>query len=385
MVVPMMRNWANQSLFLLPLILFAALAAGPTLHTLANNDFGFFYYASHIVLDGHGRLLYDFHEQSLYQAIYNRPHRWLFYYPPATLIPFLPFALLPFRAALLLWDLSSLLAITVCTAFLIRDRPPAVRFACALVMLLFTPMLYLMLEGQVSAVVFVAVTAAWLEWKGGKEFRGGLFLALGLLKFHLIAGFCAVLLLRRRGRALAGVAAGAAILYIAGAAIAGFGWPLREARLARLGEQLGAEVDKMPNLHGLMVCLTGHSHPELVLLLSAGVILFAAFFRGNGEQEFCAALLASLLVSWHMNAHDLTLAMIPLWLSHRLGWSTVQFAAAASALIFCSLALLAPYRYGFMGFVITLFLVAVTFPRRGRGKESQPAPAEFASAGATAV
>lgn len=351
--------------FFLPLPLFAALAVGPILRELPICDFGMLYYPARMVLDGHGRLLYDLHEQHLYQILCARPQTLFFYYPAATVVPFLAVAELPIRTAILIWDTFSLLLIIGCAAAFARQQSFAERIRNGLLTFAFAPLMYLALEGQTTALVLVALTAAWWEWRRAHEFRGGMFLALGLLKFHLLAGFCLILLARRRWRTLGGLAVGAACLYLVSAVIAGPAWPLHEFQIALIGEKTGAPVGLMPNLHGLVQALTGGSHPFVVGVLSLAVILLAARSSGDSDRDFSKALLASLLVSWHMNPHDMILALVPFWLGEFAGLGRGIWWVLATAMILSSWAV-EFQSYGFLCLLLLVLLVALAaIPSRG--------------------
>lgn len=347
---------SNLLLFLLPLPLFFALAAGPILTALHTDDFGFFYSAAHMVLDGRGHQLYDFHSQQLYQLAGNHNTSLFFYYPAAAVVPVLPFAVFPFKVALLVWDFVSLLAVAICGALLTEGRPTARRMAGVFSIYFFGPTLYLLVAGQMTAVILIAIAGAWLNWK--RPLRSGLWLSLGLLKFQLIAGFIVLLALRRQWRALAGVCSGAFVLYLVGAVIAGWLWPMEEMRLSAVGERLGAWPPIMPNLRGLIACATGHSSTALVVSLSLAVLVLAWRFKGRTEQVFPTALVASLLMSWHMNPHDLILLLVPLWISR---WPAAIFSAAGAVLMAASL-LVNPHIYGWMGLVMLGFFVLTIVP-----------------------
>lgn len=263
--------------FLLPLPLFFALAVNAALADAYRNDFGFFYFAAHIVRDGHGHQLYSFALQRAYQMHEAHNITLFFYYPAATVLPILPFALLPFHAALLAWDLASLLAIAICGSLLTQGQPAPRRIIGSALIYLFGATMFLLTEGQITAIVLIALTGAWLNRE--KPLRAGLWLSLGLLKFHLIAGFIVVLALRRKWRELAGVSFGASALYVIGAAIAGWLWPLREIQLAPIGERLGATAAIMPNLHGLAA--VAGINMGIVGVASVAVLMLAAMREGS--------------------------------------------------------------------------------------------------------
>ncbi|MBS1803226.1 MAG: DUF2029 domain-containing protein [Acidobacteria bacterium] len=66
-------------------------------------DFGVFYYAAHMIVDGKGHDLYSFATQHFYQLRYHRPPDTLFRYPPIAPIPILPLTVLPMSVAFAVW------------------------------------------------------------------------------------------------------------------------------------------------------------------------------------------------------------------------------------------------------------------------------------------
>jgi len=111
----------------------------------------------------------------------------------------------------------------------------------------------------------------------------------------------------------------------------------------------------MPNLRGLIEGWSFNSvagNPVsaalagLVLLLSALLLGFAAI-KGrlaspdHLEVAFSLAVVVAVLTSWHTNAHDLCLLLLPLVLLTDYGWTTLaNFPARKAALLIPSLPLL---------------------------------------------
>jgi hypothetical protein len=84
----------------------------------------------------------------------------------------------------------------------------------------------------------------------------------------------------------------------------------------------------------------------LVLVLSVLLLGFAAIkgrlaSRDHLEVGFSLAVVAAVLTSWHTNAHDLCLLILPLVLLTDYGWTTLtNFPGRKAALLIPSLPLL---------------------------------------------
>jgi len=130
----------------------------------------------------------------------------------------------------------------------------------------------------------------------------------------LAAGFLCVLVLRRKWRELSGFMVGACPLVVVSWAIAGGQGMFRYPGFL-LQRESGPGVDplQMANLRGLLNLLCGPSaHLAVVSPLSVAVLVFAASAWQGFERGFCTAILATILVSYHLNPQDLSLMLIPL-------------------------------------------------------------------------
>jgi len=117
----------------------------------------------------------------------------------------------------------------------------------------------------------------------------------------------------------------------------------------------GVPPELMPNLRGLIEGWSFNSVSGspvsgvlagLVLVLSVLLLGFAAIkgrlaSRDHLEVGFSLAVVAAVLTSWHTNAHDLCLLILPLVLLTDYGWTTLtNFPGRKAALLIPSLPLL---------------------------------------------
>lgn len=175
-------------------------------------DFGVFYFASHMVLDGARHALYDLNAQHAFQTLYHRPPDTLFRNPPFALLPILPLAKLPMVAAFAAWTIVSFALLFAILKILENETETHYGNWPLLLSLAFAPVLGSFLHGQFSLIVVAAYAATYALWRREQRFLGGLVLAIATIKFQVVLGFVLILLLKRKGRELAGFSAGCAAL-----------------------------------------------------------------------------------------------------------------------------------------------------------------------------
>lgn len=280
-------------------------------------DFRMFYSAAQMLRHGAVHSLYDLEAQHAFQRHYVHRVGLIFDYPAATALLFLPGAWLGVWPAYVLWTSVSLLVLVIAmfalNAGLQGFEHPLALLALAL---LFVPIWFNLMQGQIVFFLLLAYSLALYYMSRGREFATGCALAIGLLKFHLMLPFVLVLLIRRRWRALGGFVAGSAAF--AGICVAVAGWrclidyPRLLLHLTRL-PLTGYNIWAMANLHGLMVGLA-HREPPLIITLAVSLALIAAsaLAWNNVEFGFASGIITTVLVSYHLNPHDLSLLLIPL-------------------------------------------------------------------------
>jgi hypothetical protein len=303
-------------------VLFFLVAAVAAAHQAgdAHFDFGMFYYAAHMVLGGARHALYDLTVQRAFQAQFHRPAALLFCYPPFVLIPFLGIAVLPIEVAFIIWTIGSLALLVFSIRTLAQHAGLRHGNWPILLCLAFMPVASCLGHGQLSLLVLAAYALTYSLWRQGRSFLGGVVLAVATFKFQLVIGFVAVLLVKRKWRELLGFASGSAVFLVVSVLMTGIPGLLRyPVFLLQGGGDVGSEPDKMANWRGLL-SLVGADHAFVIAVLSILTILFAARLWRDLDTGFSAAILAAMLVSCHFSPEDLSLFLIPGFLSTKIGF-----------------------------------------------------------------
>jgi hypothetical protein len=287
----------------------------------AHFDFGIFYYAAHMVFDGARHALYDLPTQHAFQDQFHRAANLPFRNPPFVLIPFLGIAKLPIEVAFIIWTAISLALFFLSVRALARHAGLRYGNWPILLSLVFAPVAWTLGHGQFSLLVLAAYVLTYSLWRRGRFFLGGLALSVATFKFQLVVGFVAVLLLKRKWREVLGFTTGSAIFLAISIAMTGIpallSYPLFvRATEGGVGSQ---EPYKMASWRGLL-SLVGVDHAIVVATLSIVTILFCAHLWRDLDTGFVAAILATMLVSYHFSLTDLSLFLIPCFLSVRIGF-----------------------------------------------------------------
>ncbi|MGB7984993.1 MAG: glycosyltransferase family 87 protein [Terracidiphilus sp.] len=293
-----------------------ALAGYVVIHrpNVARCDFGNFYFAARMVLDGARHALYDLDTQRIFQARFHPGTTLPFRNPPFALLPILCLAKLPELTAYTIWIAASFALLYQSFKVLAVETGVFFENWPILLTLLYMPLISCMLHGQYSCVVLACYVLAYAQWKKGRAFVGGAILSIATLKFQLVLGMVAVLVLRRKWREIAGFVSGCAVLLIISAWITGVRELLAYPNFL-LHNELGLadEFSTMANWKGLLTICGAYSVP-LELTLSVATILWAAWVWKDLDRGFAAAVLAAMLVSHHLTVSDLTLTILPVYL-----------------------------------------------------------------------
>jgi len=296
-------------------------------------DFSQFYCAAQIVRQGLGRNLYDLRTQLAFQSRVAPVHAF-YNHPPFEALFFLPFTYLSYRAAYNLWTIAGLVLL-LWAARLIESRSKAslavsqyarmhADFGLVFVLFLtFGPASTCLLIGQDSMLTLLIYTVVFVLLKREKNFWAGCVLALGLFKFQFIVPFAVILLLRRKWSALKGLTAVAIPLILISAGVSGpqvlTGYP-RFLLFDKTYQQVaGFEPEYMANIRGLLYLLIHRVVPGFAfgVLLAALSVLALWWAARNWKDEqfdvsFSAAVIATLLASYHLYTYDLTLLLLPI-------------------------------------------------------------------------
>jgi hypothetical protein len=346
-------------LVLLALGLAAFLAARP-LFLLQGSDFPHFYCAARMLADGHGRQLYDADLQRQCQARHAGRIGTLYTHPPFEAAVYLAVAWLPLRYAYLLWTLLTMAALAASAILLANEGPASGRWRVLfLASLTFVPTVVCLLQGQDSLLLLLLVVLAFTALRKQRSFAAGCWLGLGLFKFQLVLPLILVLVLTQPGIRRIGLAKGFGLttLALAGLSIALSGWSvltLYPVFLLHFHDQpfAGFAPQAMANLRGLTYFFL-HRNQSAWAIVSLSILSAAALIatlaswkfagmassrnvpnpQGAFDLAFSNTVLFAVLVSYHLNPHDLSLVLLPVFLllqrtlTHErlrsIGWATV--------------------------------------------------------------
>ena len=227
-------------------------------------DFATFYTAGTILQHGQGTHLYDLHlqwqvQQEFAPAVKIRQGALPYFHPPFEALAFLPLTYLSYPHACVVWlalKVCILLFIPFLLAPYVPGRPLLPAPVLGVLCLSFFPVAADLLQGQDSILLLLAFVLAFRALRRTRNFKAGVYLALGLIKFHLALPVALAFLLMKRTRMFLGFVSAAALLCFISAAVVGWRgvWEYPKYVL-RLNQTLGAVLVKpeiMPNLRGVI-------------------------------------------------------------------------------------------------------------------------------------
>lgn len=267
-------------------------------------DFTIFYTAGKILKQGKGAQLYDDRLQETVQssfapaAVAKRGSILPFNHPPFEALFFLPFTAFSFLTAYFVW--LALNGGILTGAVLVLRKNLAVFAAVSpwlsvMIGFGFFPAYVALVQGQDSIWVLFCYVMTFGALRRNADFAAGLWLGLGLCKFHLVLPFVLVLLVLRKFRAIAGFAAVAACLGLVGLAAVGWqgamrypGYVLWTDRAAKY--RWNFVHGNNPNLRALVLSLSpqGDSHLAQVVVIAASISLLgiaAWYWKRSSELQ----------------------------------------------------------------------------------------------------
>jgi Glycosyltransferase family 87 len=302
---------------------------------------------------------------------------------PFEALLYAPLAHFSYLTAYSIWMGVNLILLTS-IPFLLRRRLTVLGKAPLYLWLLacfaFFPIFIALIHGQDSILLLFLYCLAWRSLERASEFVSGSWLALGLYKYQLVVPF--FLMWWRRGKLVAGFLLMAALLGLDSLAITG--WPslLGYPRyLWGTEHNLKYGFNTLPglttNLRGLISGVVPAAYPaiEAGLILFSSVIvlmlmLYAAARSSTDGVEvrralFALGLIGTILLSYHLYVHDLSLLFLAIVLILELLLSNPQLKKptnatlqVSTALLFCSpLYLVLTLRYGQLRLLTIVLLV----------------------------
>jgi hypothetical protein len=294
---------------------------------MKQTDFVPYYSASHLLLQGHGGQIYDFHtlgrlEASLVYPLQVKSGVMPYLYPPFFALALAPLATLPYSASYVLWLLVNLALLALVLLGLQRYACLAGSNALLLWLaaLSFLPLFVALAQGQTSAFLLAILSATLFAARGDRWGVAGMMLAFALVKPPYAVPFLLVFLMQRRWRAV--VVFGATSLLLLALPIPVLGPGATRGYLHTLVSasswrtQIGGfEAQFNHSFAGFaQLLLTGPEATVLYVVLSlvALILLVQCALRSDTiDVPFGMATIVALLISPHVLVHDLTLLLIP--------------------------------------------------------------------------
>jgi len=251
-------------------------------------------------------------------------------HPPFEILWFIPLAGLPYLSAFSIWVLWSVLCFAFGILLLIHSAEGlhnANLNWLYLLSFLYLPLVGTLLQGQDSAMLFLFWVLAYRSLKRSREVWAGFWLSLLLQKFQILLPIVLVLLGKKRWRAMGGFLGGSLVLLLISWALVGASGLESYIRLLKemsgwVGHK-GIYPSQMHNLRGQIYSLWYEGHPLFanILTIGASLALLAVLLRcWNGKWDpgrpefdlrFSLLVITSLLVSPHLNFHDISLMLLP--------------------------------------------------------------------------
>jgi hypothetical protein len=332
-------------------------------------DFRQLYAAGYMVRTGHAGELYDYQAQKNAQdSLVATGDRALPFIRPAyQALLFVPFSLLPYRAAYLAF-LGVNLILLALAFWLLRAKLTNLAVAWSIlpvfVFLVFYPVALALMQGQDSILLLALLAAALVSLDRGRDLTAGAMVALGLFKLQIVIPIAVLFLLWRRWRFTGGFVLSGLVLALVSMWTVGLAQTSLFVRaMLSVGGVAGNQisfplrVSIMANLRGLISGLTNSGLTNswlstagtqaLTFAASAAVLIALVVFaprKLHPENQFILAITASVLVSYYLFIHDLSVMLIPivLTLNPYLGAELADDALTRSTAWTAALLLVAP-------------------------------------------
>lgn len=310
----------------------------------ATGDFISFWSAGYIVRTGEGARLYDPGLQELVERAHfaaGFDHYYGYVLPAFAAWMFAPLSLLPFRAATFVWMGCNVALLAIAARMLARElttAPAAARRTSVAVFVASMPSVAVVLFGQVDLIVMLGAFLSYLLLRRDRDAAAGAALSLMLFKPQMLGGVVLMLIVIRRWRALATLAAIGVPLLTLPALTLGPRTLVDNAgligRFPSAGTDMSVNAPLMSNWRGFVVSATGRDDvwlwlPGLALIAVAAIAIAWPRWRrawrtgASFDQAYALAVMAPLLASPHLHTQSLVLMFVAVALYMR-AWSDAR-------------------------------------------------------------
>jgi hypothetical protein len=352
-------------------------------------DFRANYTAGYMVRTGQIHQLYDYEAiKRVQDARISVEYVGMpFIHPAYEALFFVPFSFLGFHGAYFAFLCTNLLLLASCFRLVHRrleNLAHVWKLLPVAVFFTFLPVAAALMQEQDSILLLALVTAAATLLDEEKDVRAGFLVGLGLFRLQLVIPIALLFLLWRRWRFVSGVALSSALVVAISVALTGVTQTrlyLRSLASMSVGGTSQLEeiryyqpITHMGNLRALVFGLTGGWLSSLwvqVLTVALTVVALLALLGfapyARGSKALMVAISASVLVSYHLFIHDMSILVLPVamalsqsvrsWGSGLQGTSL----ASSSVVMFSAPALMvfAPFHFYLICVPLLWFLVVL--------------------------
>jgi glycosyl transferase family 87 len=306
-------------------------------------DFIIFYTGAQIINDGKSKELFKIETQNEYQAKFDVPQlEWPlpFNHAPYELFLFLPLAHLSYPLAHAIWSGMNLIFLIIMLGILLPYARSEHSFFIGAAVLAWFPTLEALRLGQDSIMSTLLLLAVFINLKRKRDGWAGFLLALGLYKPHLVLPMAGGLLVARRWRSIAVFSITGVMLVAVSIGMVGWQSIFDFVSILRSMHHYSYIIypANMPNIRGLSNLLFQAGAFDLIsapltVIISLGLYALCLYlWRGefdvldlSFDLKFSLTIVTTVLISYHLYAHDLC----PLTLSLILFFRCVNSGAVA--------------------------------------------------------
>jgi len=301
-------------------------------------DFTAFYTAARILREGRSANLYDPATQNAVQFEFatnqDIRHGPLPYIcPPYEALVFVPLTFLPYAQAFLLWNGLNL-AMVALIAVLLRRSLTSLQdiqlWEWILGLLAFFPVFINFLQGQDAILLLLLFILGFRALDRDADFLAGCWFGMAVFKYHFVVPLILILALWKGRKVVLGFAATASAATLLSLTIVGWRGALKYPAYAWFVVSVPGHgqtpIGLMTNLVGLAIgwpILEPIAGPLRLLAIAASMALLIAVMHmrrwvilpGNKAAfrlGFAGAVIATVLVPYLTNTHDLCLLVLPL-------------------------------------------------------------------------
>jgi len=328
----------NILLGILPFIFFSeflSLLAFVPSATRGHSDFRQLYAAAHMIRAGDGHELYEYSAQKTFQDSFVSREEYVlpFLRPAYEALCFVPLSFMPYPRAYFSFMAVNLFLLLLAARILrpwTDNLAHVWRWLPLLLFPAFIPVCVALMQGQDSIILLTLLATAFAMLEQQRDLNAGVLVGLGLFKFQLVIPIAALFFISRRWRFCAGFVFSGAVLALISLWITGTPETVAHIRsLLSVGAGVGPapeqfrvplRVTMMANFRGLVFGIAGAQlapRTITVLTVAASAIVFfivGLLFYGRRYRRdtFLIAITTSLLVSYYLFVHDVSILLIPI-------------------------------------------------------------------------